>query len=158
LADGAVAVDDLDEIQVYIAPRWQNVCDIKAPETGLEIKFSYVFLAAMALRGVNLAAYESYDDGLCHDADLIELAKRVKVIGDDQIADSAARVDLKRKDGQSRSQSFDLLSPIDPVLLGTRLLAKAKALIGDDRANDLWAMTNALEQVSASDLGAKLQG
>ena len=62
------------------------------------------------------------------------------------------------KDGQSRSQSFDLLSPIDPVLLGTRLLAKAKALIGDDRANDLWAMTNALEQVSASDLAAKLQG
>ena len=158
LADGAVAVDDLDEIQVYIAPRWQNVCDIKAPETGLEIKFSYGFLAAMVLRGINLAAYESYDDGLCHDADLIALAKRVKVIGDDQIADSAARVDLKRKGGQSRSQSFDLLSPIDPVLLGTRLLAKAKALIGDDRANDLWAMTNALEQVSASDLAAKLQG
>jgi hypothetical protein len=51
-----------------------------------------------------------------------------------------------------------LLSPIDPVLLGTRLLAKAKALIGDDRANDLWAMTNALELVSASDLAAKLQG
>ena len=91
-------------------------------------------------------------------ADLIALAKRVRVIGDDQIADSAARVDLKRKDGQSRSQSFDLLSPIDPAVLGTRLLAKAKALIGDDRANDLWAMTNKLEQVSASDLAAKLQG
>ena len=105
-----------------------------------------------------IAAYESYDYGLCHNADLIALAKRVEVIGDDQIADSAARVDLKHKDGQLRSQSFDLLSPIDPVLLGTRLLAKAKALIGDDRANDLWAMTNALEQVSASDLAAKLQG
>ena len=84
--------------------------------------------------------------------------KRVKIIGDDQIADGAARVDLKQKGGQLRSQSFDLLSPIDPVLLGTRLLAKAKALIGDDRADDLWAMTNALEQVLASDLAAKLQG
>ena len=157
-ADGAVAADDLDEIEVYIAPRWQNVCDIKAPETGLEIKFSYVFLAAMVLRGVNLAAYESYDDDLCHDAGLIALAKRVKIIGDDHIADSAARVDLKRKDGQLLSQSFDLLSPIDPALLGTRLLAKAQALIGDERANDLWAMTNNLEQVSASDLATKLQG
>jgi hypothetical protein len=48
--------------------------------------------------------------------------------------------------------------PIDLALLGTRLLAKAKALIGDDRANDLWAMTNALEPVLASDLAAKLQG
>jgi len=157
-ADGAVAADDLDEIEVYIAPRWQNVCDIKAPETGLEIKFSYVFLAAMVLRGVNLAAYESYDDDLCHDAGLIALAKRVKIIGDDHIADSAARVDLKRKDGQLLSQSFDLLSPIDPALLGTRLLAKAQALIGDERANDLWAMTNNLERVSASDLATKLQG
>ena len=71
---------------------------------------------------------------------------------------AAARADLKLKVGQSRTQSFDLLSPIDPALLGTRLLAKAKALIGDARANDLWAMTNALEQVSASDLAAKLQG
>ena len=155
---GFVAVVYLNEIQVYIAPRWQNVCDIKAPETGLEIKFSYVFLAAMVLRGVNLAAYESYDDGLCRNADLIALAKRVKIIGDDQIADGAARVDLKQKGGQLRSQSFDLLSPIDPVLLGTRLRARAKALIGDDRANELWAMTNALELVSASDLAAKLQG
>ena len=155
---GFVAVVYLNEIQVYIAPRWLNVCDIKAPETGLEIKFSYVFLAAMVLRGVNLAAYERYDDGLCRNADLIALAKRVKIIGDDQIADGAARVDLKQKGGQLRSQSFDLLSPIDPVLLGTRLLAKAKALIGGDRADDLWAMTNALELVSASDLAAKLQG
>ena len=101
---------------------------------------------------------ESYDDDLCHDAGLIALAKRVKIIGDDHIADSAARVDLKRKDGQLLSQSFDLLSPIDPALLGTRLLAKAQALIGDERANDLWAMTNNLEQVSASDLATKLQG
>jgi hypothetical protein len=38
------------------------------------------------------------------------------------------------------------------------LLAKAQALIGDERANDLWAMTNNLERVSASDLATKLQG
>ena len=158
LGDGAVGADDIDEIHVYIAPRWQNVCDIKTPQTGLEIKFSYVFLAAMVLRGVNLAAYESYADSACRDAGLITLANRVKVIGDDAIADSAARVDLRVKDGQSATQSFDLLAPIDPAVLGQRLLAKAVALIGQARADDLWAMTNDLTHISASDLANKLQG
>ena len=74
-ANSTFLADDLTEVRVEIAPRWQNVCDIKAPSTGLEIKFSYVFLAAMVLRGIDLAAYESYLDSHCDDADLVALAR-----------------------------------------------------------------------------------
>ena len=89
-ANSTFLADDLREIRVEIAPRWQNVCDIKAPSTGLEIKFSYAFLAAMVLRGIDLAAYESYLDRHCNDADLVALADKVTVVGNDKIADSAA--------------------------------------------------------------------
>ena len=89
-ANSTFLADDLREIRVEIAPRWQNVCDIKAPSTGLEIKFSYAFLAAMVLRGIDLAAYESYLDSHCDDADLVALADKVTVVGNDKIADSAA--------------------------------------------------------------------
>ncbi len=156
-ANSTFLADDLREIRVEIAPRWQNVCDIKAPSTGLEIKFSYAFLAAMVLRGIDLAAYESYLDRHCNDADLVALADKVTVVGNDKIADSAARVTIYCRDDDTRSQDFDLLTPIDPAHLSTRLQAKATALIGGAAAGDLWSLIDDLENVSASDLANQLQ-
>ena len=156
-ANSLFLADDLKEVRVEIAPRWQNVCDIKAPSTGLEIKFSYVFLAAMVLRGIDLAAHESYLDSHCNDADLVALADKVTVVGNDKIADSAARVTIYCRDDDTRSQDFDLLTPIDPAHLSTRLQAKATALIGGAAAGDLWSLIDDLENVSASDLANQLQ-
>ena len=156
-ANSTFLVDDLKEVRVEIAPRWQNVCDIKAPSTGLEIKFSYVFLAAMVLRGIDLAAYESYLDSHCDDADLVALARKVTVVGNDKIADSAARVTIYSRNDDTQSQDFDLLTPIDPVHLSKRLQAKATALIGGVAAADLWVLVDNLEDVSASDLANQLQ-
>ena len=156
-ANSAFLADDLSEVRVEIAPRWQNVCDIKAPSTGLEIKFSYAFLAAMVLRGIDLAAYESYLDSHCNDADLVALADKVTVVGNDKIADSAARVTIYSRDDNTHSQDFDLLTPIDPAHLSTRLQAKATAIIGSAAAGDLWSLIDDLENVSASDLANQLQ-
>ena len=156
-ANSTFLADDLREIRVEIAPRWQNVCDIKAPSTGLEIKFSYAFLAAMVLRGIDLAAYESYHDSHCNDADLVALADKVTVVGNDKIADSAARVTIYSRDDNTHSQDFDLLTPIDPAHLSMRLQAKATAIIGGAAAGNLWSLIDDLENVSASDLANQLQ-
>ena len=156
-ANSTFLADDLKEVRVEIAPRWQNVCDIKAPSTGLEIKFSYVFLAAMVLRGIDLAAYESYLDSHCDDENLVALAGKVTVVGNDKIADSAARVTIYSRNNDTQSQDFDLLTPIDPVHLSKRLRAKATALIGGVTAADLWSLVDNLEDVSASDLANQLQ-
>ena len=156
-ANSTFLADDLKEVRVEIAPRWQNVCDIKAPSTGLEIKFSYVFLAAMVLRGIDLAAYESYLDSHCDDADLVALARKVTVVGNDKIADSAARVTIYSRNDDTQSQDFDLLTPIDPVHLSKRLQAKATALIGGVAAAEGWSFVDNLEDVSASDLANQLQ-
>ena len=156
-ANSTFLADDLREIRVEIAPRWQNVCDIKAPSTGLEIKFSYAFLAAMVLRGIDLAAYESYLDSHCDDADLVALADKVTVVGNDKIADSAARVTIYSRDDNTHSQDFDLLTPIDPAHLSMRLQAKATAIIGGAAAGNLWSLIDDLENVSASDLANQLQ-
>ena len=156
-ANSTFLADDLKEVRVEIAPRWQNVCDIKAPSTGLEIKFSYVFLAAMVLRGIDLAAYESYLDSHCDDENLVALAGKVTVVGNDKIADSAARVTIYSRNNDTQSQDFDLLTPIDPVHLSKRLRTKATALIGGVAAADLWSLVDNLEDVSASDLANQLQ-
>ena len=152
IANSTFSADDFEKIEVEVAPRWQNVCDIKTPSTGLEIKFSYVFLAAMVLRGIDLAAYESYLDSHCDDENLVALAGKVTVVGNDKIADSAARVTIYSRNNDTQSQDFDLLTPIDPVHLSKRLRAKATALIGGVAAADLWSLVDNLEDVSASDL------
>jgi len=149
--------DQIAQIRVHTAPRWLNVCDIKTPRTGLEIKFSYVFLAAMVMRGVNLAAYESYDDRACDDPALQALAARVEIIGDDTIADSGTRVEIVCDDKAHLEQSFDLLAPLDPDQLGQRLLAKSAALLGDERAADLWAAITNLDHLSAADIARQLR-
>ena len=47
-----VTFDDISAFTLETNPRWLAVCDIKAPRTGLEVKFSYNWLAGMTLRGV----------------------------------------------------------------------------------------------------------
>ena len=157
LHQGELPASTISSLRVHTAPRWLNVCDIKAPRTGLEVKFSYAFLAAMALQGINLAAYESYDDAVCVDRALTALAGKIEVIPNDQIADSATLVEIDLVSGKTLSQRFDLLAPLDHEQLGIRLQAKAAALIGADRAKRIWSMFDDLTQVSAAEIARQLQ-
>ena len=149
---------EIKRVRVQTAPSWMNVCDIKAPRTGLELKFSYGFLAAMTLKDINLADYSSYDDALCYDADLAALAGRTEVIPNNQINVTATEVEIDLMSGETISQKFDLLSPLDLEQLGIRLQAKAAALIGSKRADSLWTMFHDLRQVSAAEIARQLQG
>ena len=157
LHQGELPASTISSLRVHTAPRWLNVCDIKAPRTGLEVKFSYAFLAAMALQGINLAAYESYDDAVCVDRALTALAGKIEVIPNDQIADSATLVEIDLVSGKTLSKRFDLLAPLDHEQLGIRLQAKAAALIGADRAKRIWSMFDDLTQVSAVEIARQLQ-
>jgi 2-methylcitrate dehydratase PrpD len=156
--DHSMRPESITEVRVHTAPRWQNVCDIKAPRTGLEIKFSYVVLAAMAIHGINLASYDSYEDAVCRDRQLRALADRVNVVGDESIADSATRVIIDLDDGRRLEQAFDLLAPLDLDRLAQRLRDKAAALIGSARADRLWGLVDDLDTVSAADVAHQLKG
>ena len=152
------SVSKIHKVRVQTAPSWMNVCNITAPRTGLELKFSYGFLAAMTLRGVNLADYDSFDDALCNDNELATLAGRTEVVPNDKMAVTATEVKIDLTSGETISQKFDLLSPLDPEQLGERLRGKAAALIGSERANDLWSMFDDLTKVSAADVARQLHG
>ena len=88
---------------------------------------------------------------------MVALADKVTVVGNDKIADSAARVTIYSRDDNTHSQDFDLLTPIDPAHLSMRLQAKATAIIGGAAAGNLWSLIDDLENVSASDLANQLQ-
>lgn len=146
---------DVDSVTVAVNPRWLRVCDIKSPRTGLEVKFSYVWLAGMVLRGEPTGDDRAYTDTVARDPELSEFAHQVDVIGDDALGDLQSAGSLRLKDGRERPLHYDLAEPMPEDVLADRLRAKAEAMLGEDGAA-LWNRLDQLDDLSARDLGSVL--
>ena len=146
---------DVESITVTTHPRWLKVCDIKLPRTGLEVKFSYVHLAAMVAYGVDTSSEKTFTDAVVDDAKLIDLAKRVKVATDESYNDTTQSVVIKLKSGQSQSVRHDLSDRLPILELEAGLRNKAKGLLGRNQAEKLWTGIAEIENLSAADV-AKL--
>lgn len=155
--DHNIAVRDISTLSLSTNPRWLSVCDIALPATGLEIKFSYRWLACMALDGIDTGAFASYSDTLAADPAIACFALKVHVAGDPTVGDMQAKGTVILKDGRTLEFTHDLAQKIAPEELQARLKAKAKTLLGDN----VRAVQPVLEQCSdmtAADLGLMIRG
>ncbi len=148
--------NDVQHITVITHPRWLKVCDIKHPRTGLEVKFSYVHLAAMVAHGIETSSEKIFRDDLCTDENLIALASRVKVSSDESFNDTTQSVLIKLSNGSEIHQRHDLYDKIPMAQLEESLRTKAKGLIGKVNAEKLWAVIAKIEQASAVELAKQL--
>ena len=139
LADRAAAPDALSEIVVTTHPRWLTVCNVPAPQTALECKFSYRLTAAMALSGVDTAAIGNFSAATAQRPDLIALRDKVEVVGDDALSEMQTRVELRHADGRREVLSADLDAPLSLTAREERLRGKAAALLGEELAEALWS-------------------
>ena len=158
MAQELIAPDAVAGIAVSVNPRWLKVCDIKAPRSGLEIKFSYTFLAAMVLSGVDTAADKSYADHLCDSATLRQLSQRVSVVGNTDIGDSETEVVLMLPNGRRAAGRHDLSVRLAPEVVADGLRRKARSLLGADRAERIWSSLARIDALSARDLANLLRG
>ncbi len=150
-AIGPVRGEDVGEVEIVTHPRWLSVCNIAAPATGLEAKFSYRLTAAMALAGRSTAALESFSDAACSEPALLALRERVRVTADEALPETAARVRVTLASGELRKAFHDLARPRSPAELAPRIAAKAEALLGQERAARLRA---AIPEAGGVDLRA----
>lgn len=146
--------EKVDQVEVAVHPRWLSVCNIAAPGTGLEAKFSLKQTAAMALDGVDTARLESFSDAACTAPRLVELRDHVDVIGDETVAETAARVTLRLAGGRRIQGVHDLSAPIAMPDRATKLRGKARALLGDAVMQPFWEAVTTFE---APDLRAFVQ-
>jgi 2-methylcitrate dehydratase PrpD len=153
-----IAPGDIARIEVATHPRWLRVCDIKAPRTGLEVKFSYVFLAAMVMQGIDTAAEGAYTDALCQDPGLKSLAARVEILGDERLSDTQCRVDIELAGGAHVECAHDLAAALSEGVLQKGLRAKARGLLGEALADRLWSAIAGINGLSARDLARLLAG
>ena len=138
-AAAADVVDVVERIEVRTAPRWMGVCNLPAPRTGLEAKFSYRLLAALTLLGVDTGRLDSYCEGNCARPDALALRERVHVVGAPEVAETAAEVRVElRGGGAALVAQFDLAEPVGHEELQVKLLGKVGALVGAAKAERLW--------------------
>ncbi|WP_428525436.1 MmgE/PrpD family protein [Roseibium sp.] len=152
-----VTFDDVTEFVLRTNPRWLKVCDIKQPRTGLEVKFSYAWLAGMTLRGDATGAPDTYTDALALDLALAAFAEKVTVIGDDTLTDLQVEGILTFKNGATREASFDLAAPLPMETLEGKLRSKAQACLGQEGA-DIWSILDQMDQMNAREIGRLVSG
>ncbi|WP_397543878.1 MmgE/PrpD family protein [Roseovarius salis] len=151
-ADHRVTLDDVASLRLRTAPRWLKVCNNPSPRTGLEVKFSYKWLAGMVLRGDETGSDRLYSDALASDPALAAFADRVTVDADPALSDAQADVLLTLADGREIGLRHDLDVPLDEDVLARRLRGKAQAVLGDT-GREIWALLDGLDGLRARALG-----
>lgn len=154
LKDTGAAMEDVAALHLRTNPRWLSVCDIKVPRTGLEVKFSYAWLAGMALRGDATSSDRTYTDALAADPQLADFAGRITVTGDASLTDMQATGEVTLRDGSALPFAYDLAAPIALEALGRSLRTKAHALLG--AAGGILCDRLAADKMDARALGALL--
>lgn len=154
--DHGLTAESVAAIHLRTSSRWLSVCDIKAPRTGLEVKFSYNWLAGMVMAGIPTAADRSYTDALAADPGLAAFARKITVTGDPAVTDMQAAGEITLGDGTRIAFAHDLAARIEPAVLEQSLRAKAEGLLGQGAA-PLWQAVANLDRLSAADLGAGLR-
>lgn len=130
--------NQISAIKIDTHKRWLNVCNIPAPQSGLEVKFSFTHIAAMVLQGINTASLNSFSDACANDPNLMALAQKVTVQQMPDVAETASRISIKTHDGQHFSVEFDLNQTMEFDLRRDKILAKAQVLLGHEKAQKIW--------------------
>jgi 2-methylcitrate dehydratase PrpD len=142
LADAPEA-QEVAAVEIATHPRWLRVCDIAAPSTGLEAKFSYRHVTAMRLSGLDTARLESFTDAVARDPRIAALRARVTVTADEGLSEMQARVRITDHAGAVRDLFHDLDAAQPLADRRARVRAKARKLLGAEREAALWTAITA---------------
>lgn len=149
----AIPFDSVAAVTLRTNPRWLRVCDKKEPRSGLEVKFSYAWLAGMTLRGDATGDDRAYTDAIASDPALSRFAKNVTVNGDDAMSDTQVDGWITLKDATTTPFKHDLFDPVPLDVLQGKLCAKARSIMGDEGAR-IWALHDGLDARMSDEIGA----
>jgi len=144
-----VTPEQVERIRLRIDEASDRICNIPAPRTGLEAKFSLRLTTAMGLAGVDTGRMSSYSEAVAADPALVALRDKVEFEFRRDMPNTRAELELLLADGRRVTAQHDSGVPMtDVTAQGARLEAKFTALVepvlGAARAQDLIAQANSL--------------
>jgi len=115
---------------VQLEESCDRICNIPAPKTGLEAKFSLRLATAMGLAGVDTSRLSTYSEEVAADTILIGIRDKVELDFRTGIPNTFAEIDLLLTDGTRLTARHDSGIPAtDTADQGRRLEAKFAALV-----------------------------
>src|SRR5215472_2281516 len=133
---------DIAQIRLRLDETCDRVCNIPAPRTGLEAKFSLRLTTAMALAGVDTGGLGSYSAETAADPTLIALRDKVAFDFHSGRPNTIADLELVLTDGRSVSTTYDSGIPASDIKEQGRRLAEkftslAEPILGGAPTRDL---------------------
>jgi 2-methylcitrate dehydratase PrpD len=124
------APDQVERIDVRLEESCDRICNIPAPRTGLEAKFSLRLTTAMGLAGVDTSRLSTYSEEVAADPVLIGLRDKVSLDFRADIPNTFSEIELSLRDGSKFTARHDAGVPATDVAhQGKRLEAKFAALV-----------------------------
>jgi 2-methylcitrate dehydratase PrpD len=147
------APDQVERIDVRLEEACDRICNIPAPRTGLEAKFSLRLTTAMGLAGVDTSRLSSYSEAVAADPVLVGLRDKVALDFCSGIPNTFTEIEVSLQDGSRFSAQHDAGIPAaDVAHQGQRLEAKFAALVdpvlGTDRTARLITEVGRLDRLA----------
>jgi 2-methylcitrate dehydratase PrpD len=110
-----VAPAAIEAVSVRVPPGHLGVCNILAPATGLECKFSLRMTTALALSGEDTFQEALFNDATARRPDLVALRDRVSI--DPTQVGRGCLVTVRLKDGRALERTGDVSQPLRDLAL-----------------------------------------
>jgi 2-methylcitrate dehydratase PrpD len=122
--------DRIAAVTLRVHASSEQICNIAAPRTGLEAKFSLRLTTAMALAGLDTGRLDTFCEANCTDPILVALRDRIGIEFQQTWPRSRAEVELHLPDQTTYSAAHDSGAPAaDVAEQGRRLEAKFVGLV-----------------------------
>jgi 2-methylcitrate dehydratase PrpD len=147
----AFDIGKVEKVDINTAERTMGMCNILNPETGLEVKFSHRFTAALALAGEETGSLDVYSEAMAHRPDLMALRDKISVTGHDDYGPNVTDITVHQSDGTVIRETRDMAIPNKDVdvqwdKLETKFRALANPLIGAENTDRAVAIVRDLEK------------
>ena len=124
------APEQVERINLRVEESCDRICNIPAPRTGLEAKFSLRLTTAMGLAGVDTSRLSTYSEAVAADPALVGLRDKVSVDFRTGIPNTFAEIEVLLRDGSRFAARHDAGTPASDIAdQGTRLETKFVALV-----------------------------
>jgi 2-methylcitrate dehydratase PrpD len=148
-----VTPGNIARIHLLLDEACDRVCNIAAPRTGLEAKFSLRLTTAMALAGVDTGGLTSYSEATAADPTLIALRDKVELEFRPGIGNTKAVLTLDLTDGARLTARHDSGVPAQDVAeqgrrLEEKFIVLVEPILGRGRAADLMGEINRLDTLN----------
>jgi 2-methylcitrate dehydratase PrpD len=144
---------DVRRVTLEVAEATGPVCNIERPVTGLEGKFSYRAVVAMALLGDDTGDPAAYSDARMVDPELVALRDRIDVKLAGGTPGTRSRITIDAGEASAKLEaSFDVGRPAEDLdcqweRLSAKYFALATPVLGAERARALHAAAAAVEDL-----------